>query len=393
VTICRVSRNVRVFALYAAAVSIFAAATNAVILFRTGDPMANTTAPAGDLANSGWQFEGTWGGFLGTPIATHFFISANHIGNAGNSVFTFQTLNYSVVNRLADPFSDLVIWQVTETFPTFAALYTNQDEVGQHLVVIGRGTERGGQLSAGSTPSGWAWGADTHVERWGENVVSNIVANPQLNDFLYGTFDATGLTNESHLSVGDSGGAVFIQQSGVWKLAAINYAVDDLYTQPSDSSQFDAAIYDARGYYAKMGNNNFVLIGGPNPVPTGFYSTRISSKLDWIYSVIDPTGDADGNGIPNLLQYALSLNSPASQGYGATTVAIENGFLELIYRKISNAPTLTYQIEESSDLTSWNPVASQDDIIATQENVQTIKAKVGIGSSTHMFLRLRITQP
>ena len=51
----------------------------AVILFGTGDPTVNTTAPTGALADSGWQFEGDWIGFLGTAIAPQFFVSAKHI--------------------------------------------------------------------------------------------------------------------------------------------------------------------------------------------------------------------------------------------------------------------------------------------------------------------------
>ena len=376
-----------------AAFLVLCSQARSVILFRTGDPAANTTAPTGDLANSGWQFEGIWGGFLGTPIAPHFFISANHIGNAGNSVFTFQNVNYSVVNGFTDPFSDLVIWQVTETFPYFALLYTKQDEVSQHLIVIGRGTQRGSGMFIGSDLRGWSWGPGDGVERWGENIVSDVVLLGPGDDTLYATFDQNGLPNESHLSVGDSGGAIFLNDDGVWKLAGINYAVDDLYAQPSDSSQFDAAIYDARGYYAKIGGNNFMLISGADPVPTGFYATRVSSKLSWMYSAIDPTGDANGDGIPNLLDYALTLNSPLPRGYGGTTVAIENGFLELIYKKITNAPTLTYQIEKSSDLASWATATTQDEIVSTVGNVQTIKAKIYISTSTRLFVRLRITRP
>ena len=61
-------------------------ASRAVILFRTADPAANTTAPTGGLSGSGWQFEGLWGSFLGTPIAPHFFLSAKHVGQAGGIV-------------------------------------------------------------------------------------------------------------------------------------------------------------------------------------------------------------------------------------------------------------------------------------------------------------------
>src|SRR4051794_20954262 len=78
----------------------------AVILFRTPNPTANTTAPTGGLSSSGWQFEGLWGSFLGTPMAPHFFLSAKHIGQAGTS-FTFDGAEYTLVKEFGDPNSDL----------------------------------------------------------------------------------------------------------------------------------------------------------------------------------------------------------------------------------------------------------------------------------------------
>jgi len=371
-----------------------------VILFDTGDPSANTTAPTGDLAGSGWQFEGYWGGFTGTPIAPNFFMSAHHIGQGG-TVFTFQGVDYHLVPtgnsnnpyvNFADPYSDLIIWQVIETFPTFAPLYPAGDEVGQRLVVIGHGTQRGTELTLNGTLRGWNWGAADGAQRWGENIVSAIVPDPSYHELIYATFDQNGLPSEAHLSAGDSGGGVFIEQSGVWKLAAINLGVDDLYTQPSDSGHFVAAVFDARGYYNKLSDGSFVLISGADPVPTGFYSTRISSSLDWIYSAIDPSGDADSDGVPNLLQYALDLNAAPERGYGAIQGAASGGSVSLTYRKITTATNLQYQIDQSTDLVSWTPVTPQEQVIDTRGNVQTIKASVPVGSNPNLFLRLRITQ-
>ena len=39
----------------------------AVLLYST--PQRNTWAPSGSIYNSGWQYQGRWGAFLGTPIA------------------------------------------------------------------------------------------------------------------------------------------------------------------------------------------------------------------------------------------------------------------------------------------------------------------------------------
>ena len=150
-------------------------------MYRTGDPSANTTEPGLLPPHEGWDYEGTWGGFLGTAIAPHFFISATHIGQAGGTVFTLQNVNYTVVRGFYDPASDLVIWQVRETFSSFAPLYSRQDEVGQVTVDIGRGTQRGDPYFLNSVMLGWFWGSPDGVKRWGESSIKDFDA---YEDFL-----------------------------------------------------------------------------------------------------------------------------------------------------------------------------------------------------------------
>jgi hypothetical protein len=362
----------------------------AVILMDTGDPSANTTAPTGALANSGWQFEGDWGGFLGTPIAPHFFISAAHIGQAGSN-FVFQGSTYTLVRAFGLTNSDLLIWQVNETFPSFAPLYSKHNEIGKHLFVIGRGTQRGSEIFLDGTLRGWNWGAVDGWRRWGENDVVDLVPYNG-HDLVYATFDEGAHPNESHLSVGDSGGAIFLKDGGVWKLAGISYAVDDLYTAPDTSTGFDAAIFDAREYYTYDGAN-FTQISGDTAAPTGFYASRISSELAWIYSVIDPTGDLDGDGVSNLLEYALNLDPVTPDAVGLPRVGREANFITLTYTQVTTATDIGYAVEQSSNLVSWATANTQDEIVSTAGNVQTIKAKIDISTSTRLFVRLRIARP
>ena len=383
--------------LRALAALLFVVATSgarAVILLETGDTEANTTAPEGALAGSGWQYQGVFGGFLGTPIAPRFFLSAKHVGNPG--AISFGSASYAVVAQFRDPTSDLAINQVAQDLPIVAPLYTKSDEMGKHLVVIGRGTRRGGEMLLNGELRGWAWGAGDGRQRWGENDVVQIVSfSSGPDDGIYATCDRPTapavLPNESHLSVGDSSGAVFIQDGGTWKLAGINYAVDDLYFAPGGSG-FTAAIFDARGYYSRTGPTTYDLLGGPVPVPTGFYATRVSSKLAWIYSVIDPQGDADGNGTSNLLEYALRLNSTAADPDRQAVVTHSASDISFVYRKLTDAPSLQYQVEQSEDLRTWSPAASQETLVGSAENVATVNAKITSVANGRAFLRLSVSQ-
>ena len=342
---------------------------HAVILFDSGDPAVNTDPPGGALADSGWQYEGDWGAFLGTPIAPNFFISAAHIGQAGNSL-AFETTDHILTGSFSLAGSDLLIWKVATPFSNFAPLYTKRDESGQHLVVIGRGTQRGSENMLNNTLRGWNWGNDDYVRRWGENDVAQIVPYTG-HDLLYATFDQPVMPNdhpnEAHLSRGDSGGAVFLNDGGIWKLAGINYAVDDLYTGPSKSTAFAAAIFDARGYYMSDGKDppTFTQINDRQPVPTGFYASRISSELAWIASVIaDPQ------------------------------VGREGSYLTLTYWRLNAADTdITYQVVQSSDLTGWGRAITQEEIIATAGDLQQVKATIDPGTADHLFVRLSVTRP
>lgn len=270
-----------IFTVLLAAILSFPAGAEAIILLRTADPTANTIEPTGDLAGSGWQYQGTFGDFLGTPIAPHFFITAKHVGGA-SSKFTFRGGNYTVVRSFDDPSSDLRINEVAEIFPAFAPLYTKSDEVGHRLVVIGRGTQRGAERIVNGQLRGWEWGTSDHLQRWGENNVVSVT--PRGGEMLRALFEQAGGTNEAHLSSGDSGGAVFIKDGDVWKLAGINSDVDSFTSGPDRGGPYNAALFDERGSYTEDGT----LVTGNVLVPSGFYATRISSRVGWITSIISP---------------------------------------------------------------------------------------------------------
>lgn len=260
----------------------FSAAANSVILFRTGDPTANTTEPTGALAGSGWQYQGKFGNFLGTAIAPHYFMTAKHLGS-GPTQFFYHGVGYTILRSFPDAGSDLSIFEVDGTLPLYAPLYTRSDEVGQRLVVIGRGTQRGAGRVVSGQLRGWEYGPGDAVQRWGENEVARIVRGA-----LYVLFDQAGLLQEGHLSAGDSGGAVFLKDGGAWKLAGINSDIDTFTSGADRGGPYSAAMFDERGSYRSDGT----LVTGPAPVPSGFYAARISARLHWIYSIIgkvDPT--------------------------------------------------------------------------------------------------------
>ncbi|MCZ7639370.1 MAG: hypothetical protein M5U12_27020 [Verrucomicrobia bacterium] len=119
-------------------------AAQAVIFYSSGDAAKNTTAPAGELADSGWQYQGYWLNYTGTPVGPFHFLTAKHVGGKVGNIFTWQGVAYTATAKIAHPQADLVLWQVDQPFPFWADLHTGKDEVGKELVVFGRGRRRGG---------------------------------------------------------------------------------------------------------------------------------------------------------------------------------------------------------------------------------------------------------
>ena len=278
----------RWFGLLAATVFFITASNaNAVVLYRT--PTRNTSAPSGTLYNSGWQWEGKWGSFLGTPIAPNYFITAGHVGGAVGQTFTFNYKPYSTVGMWDDPNSDLRIYKVNATFPTYAPLYTQPWETGKQMLVIGRGSQRGSEVRVNNELKGWKWGYSDSIQSWGENIVSGTpYAGTGSGSLLQFTFTRVGgLYNEGILTAGDSGGGVFIKDGTSWKLAGINKSVESLFsTSGAWGSGFNASAFDAGGLYYGGDGHWRLVPNGASDVQASSYATRISSNMTWIRSVL-----------------------------------------------------------------------------------------------------------
>src|SRR5258708_6232648 len=121
-----------------------------------GDAAFNTTPPTGSLADSGWQYEGQWGGVLGTAIAPQYFIAAQHVGGLVGDAFVFQGVTYKTTAYWNDPSSDLRVWKVDSVFPLWAPLYSLSDEPCKSFVVIGRGTKRGEHIVLCQVQTHWS---------------------------------------------------------------------------------------------------------------------------------------------------------------------------------------------------------------------------------------------
>jgi hypothetical protein len=263
--------------------------TQAVIFYSTSDPTFNTTPPTKTFTNSGWQYVGQWGLYAATAIAPNYFITAAHVGGNVGDPFIFHGVTNLTTAAYPDPESDLIIWRVDGTLSPFAPLYAKRKEKGKGDIVIGRGTERGPEVRLNGVLLGWQWGPYDNIQRWGRSVVAGIATGDTgTADFLRMAFKAKSKSSGVTLSSGDSGGPVFIKDGKSWKLAGVNFAVDGPYNTSNSGEGFDAAIFDARGLYVSDGTGtNWALVPPLKAkLPQSAFATRISSRTNWITSII-----------------------------------------------------------------------------------------------------------
>jgi hypothetical protein len=104
--------------------------------------------------------------------------------------------------------------------------------------------------------------------------------------------------------------------------------------------------------------------------------------------------DADGDGLNNLLEYALGTNptqlSPTDHPTLSTEVVLGTTYVTLTYQKNLANTDITYQPESSATLSAWLDLS--DTLVSTVGNIQTRKARIPT-NGLQQFLRLKITRP
>ena len=413
----------------------WAGRTDGIILLESGDPAYHTSTP-GD--NSGWQYEGKFIYFLAVPIAPYFFITAKHFGGTVGTTMDFHGDSYTTIDVHDVGTTDLRIWEVdhSKPFADYAPLSSGVADVGGAATVMGRGTQRGAEVVVAGESKGWMWGDGDSVERWGRNVVAGTVSDPTLGEFLYCDFDNPGVAGECHLSTGDSGGGLFVLEDGLWRLAGVNYAVDGPFRDGPTGSPFYAALYDAGGLQYFDGTNWTTIPDQTENIPTSFYCSRIAASLASITGIAPeaaslatetygawqclyftpaqiaapdlsgPSADFDGDGISNLLEFALNLDPTFSEDAimaadtglrGLPLVRLETITgnerltIEFVRRTAASGSGLTYTPEFSNDLQTWEAVGTES---VTSINPRWDRVKVVDSLTTQdtprRFARLRV---
>lgn len=182
--------------------------------------------------------------------------------------------------------ADLALIRFDKAFPGYYPLFTGTfptqtfpSDKRRNAVLVGFGTTG----SVFSTYYQDSQTGNTGTKRWGSNKIdypSGATYDVQgatgltYNDGIALLFTLTGTTYEAGAGIRDSGGGVFVNDAGIWKLAGI---ITTRY-------------------------------GGPIDL-TGTFAVSVPAYAAWVTTVMNPAGDLDGDGIPNYWE----------QRYGTTT--------------------------------------------------------------------------
>ena len=305
-------------------------------------------APTGPYASVGWNRVGLIGtsnlsgdpalNNVAWPISAHWALRATHVAGSTGSLTGYDIYHggdaHHVVQAVRVGSTDLTLVRVTQPFTSFSTLYYGNSETSldpltgrkRELLAFGSSNSKKGTVinsvarpGVPSHPNGWNMPNVPVSEKgrvtWGRNQVASVqdVLGTQC---LYSTFDQptlNGVANPDSVGAdeaaaysGDSGGGVFIQQGGIWRLSGIIYAIDGPFFYNQNSTPTGApylgAIYDARDLWSdfyidpnkpSLGTERR-LITDANPVPAGMYASRISAYRTQIDTI---TGETAGVGV------------------------------------------------------------------------------------------------
>ncbi len=163
-----------------------------------------------------------------------------------------------------------------------------------------------------------------------------------------------------------------------------------LSASPATQFSFGDWVNDATGVMnpliVTMTNNKSVTARFLSPFQSWgvpFFSVDEILEVEWA------TRDPDGDGLSNLLEYALNLHPkiPSSTDLIGVDESGEN--LILTYQKDTSKPDISYQVEASAKLVTWED--KTDVLDSTDGPIQTRHASISF-QDAFKFLRLKITQ-
>lgn len=268
-------------------------ATGSVRAIVVADYVTATNTPTG-IWNVNWDYVYNYKVGSAVAVGSHWLLTAAHLADdAGVGTISVNGTNYyqrEIIFHAAanDPEhtnkADLALVRFDKEFPGYYPLYTgtfpSTSKGKLNAVMVGYGVT-GTVYSTYYTAAAYT-DPSKGTKRWGSQRIDgtdtqnyDAGGGVTYNDGIEMMFSSADTLYEAGAGVYDSGGGTFVTNGGVWKLAGINTQLYGL---------------NATNY-------------------NGIFAVSVPAYETWATNVMNPTGDLDGDGIPNYWE----------QRYGTTT--------------------------------------------------------------------------
>lgn len=386
---------------------LFSSPASAIILY-SGDNSANQTAPT-----NGAPFyavaricNGASSSTAGSAVYIRgkYLLTARHVAN--RDFVTFDGSTFYARDTAFTPVQvggstvDMKLIKLLED-PGLNPITLNEstsDDISVSGTLIGWGVGRDPNVAdSGTGPTNiWQWGSTaTIAKRWGTNtIIGSTLVGYSTGSYtaLQTRLDRNAGSSEAGLAVHDSGSGIFIEDGTGWKLAGLTTAVGSQIQNASTFSGSGDANYFVRiaSYAAQI---NAAI---PNPASYSGWKTDHS-----LYNAnADDDADPDGDGVKNLLEFALGGN-PNAYNFDLlpTELTVEDGgsrYLELRFTRPQGLSEITYTVQTSTDLNTWpadNTGVNPSPIITDNGNgTETLiyRRSQAISGNARAYMRLKV---
>jgi len=105
------------------------------------------------------------------------------------------------------------------------------------------------------------------------------------------------------------------------------------------------------------------------------------------------TADPDGDGLTNLLEYALGLDPRAPNGASLPTIGTDASNWTFTYRIPTDRSDVTVAPEKSTDLATWDSTGLTPTLVTTDAGIATYQVTFPRATASRLFFRLKATAP
>jgi hypothetical protein len=336
-----------------------------------------------------------------TVVGQPYIVRESHVIKHPDALGTLNSdiRLYAIGGEMGDP-----------ALPSLTAVPLLATDVEEDDELLFTGRSRRKQVPTEDTTEPYAWDDDTSPAnqltreiRWGTNRVE--IWTPAAPDLLFpitespsankettcfaSVFDdpsGSGTAFEGQLALLDSGGGAFVRKGSSWFLAGVNSYVDDgpdgdNAVNPSGYGDFSLMCH-LPSYLAQIQT----ITGTLTPDDSG------------------PMGDLDGDGIRNLMEYALNMNPLVSEQIlmtagtglkGLPLIRVENilGNDRLTIEFVRRTSGLTYTPQFSDNLQTWpdNGTETVTSINPRWDRVKVVDTQ-NVSASSKRFARLKVVE-